>query len=115
MALLKQLSWLEPAGTVKSDRPYSIINKRPKTSPTKALAFEAINSDGTRQTRREQVLAIIKANPGYSRADIAEVGNMRLASVCGRVNEIIAAGEAVEIGVKHDCETGKAVARIYPA
>jgi len=77
---------------------------------TKQKSLREITDDGTRSKRRRQVYVLISEYPKRSRADIAKLGHLRLASVCGRVNELIAAGKVVEVGTKVDEETHKTVA-----
>lgn len=58
---------------------------------TSLKAYDAIQADGTAKTQAGRVLAFIRRNPRCSRAEIAAGTGIRLASVCGRVKEMLEA------------------------
>jgi len=85
-----------------------------KVSDTSKKAYAEITADGTKSTLRRRVLTEVMEFPGLTRSEIAERLQMRLASVCGRVAELIADGQVLESGTKVDEQTHKTVARLWP-
>lgn len=85
-----------------------------RVSDTSKKAYAEITADGTKSTLRRRVLAAIMEGPGLTRSELAEQYGIRLASVCGRVAELIADGQVREAGTKVDEHTCKTVARLWP-
>lgn len=79
-------------------------------APTSREAFKTINENGKRITLRARVYEAIKVNPLISRMELSLLYNIRLSSVCGRVNELIGDGLISEQGSKRDPQTGMTVA-----
>lgn len=81
------------------------------TAHTSRLAYDEIRADGTTSKQCGIILDLLRTFPDrpFSRFDIHGVTGMRLASVCGRVNEMIAVGLVVETGTKVDPLTSKTV------
>lgn len=58
---------------------------------------------------QQRLMDAIEDGQDYSRSELAAITGMRLSSVCGRVNELIAA-QRLEHGPQRSCrETGKTV------
>lgn len=79
------------------------------TAQTSKDAYQRHRDSGKALTQAQRVLAFIRENPRCSRADIAAGTGIRLASVCGRVNELLEAKDVREQGVKTDMDTGMRV------
>jgi predicted transcriptional regulator len=77
-------------------------------------SYDAIHADGTAITQAGRVLAYIRRHPGCSRNDIAEGTGIRLASVCGRVKEMLEDKRPpiIERGNKVDPVTRMSVAKL---
>jgi DNA-binding IclR family transcriptional regulator len=63
----------------------------------------------TAETRRQQILDALFLKPPMTRAELARATGMRLSSVCGRVNELIAEGKVRVDGTAYDAETQRHV------
>lgn len=84
-----------------------------RVSDTSKKAYAEITVDGTKSTLRRRVLAAIMEFPGLTRSEISEKYGIRLASVCGRVAELVADRQVRECGTKIDEQTKKTVARLW--
>ena len=78
-------------------------------SYTSKKAYAEITADGTKETQAQKVYNVIKRLPRITRANIADFSGIRLASVCGRVNELLVAGKIKENGLITDMATNKTV------
>ncbi len=58
---------------------------------------------------KEQIVAALLMRAPMTRAELAAVLGLRLSSVCGRVNELLASGLVVVAGTKFDAETKRNV------
>jgi predicted transcriptional regulator len=72
-------------------------------------ALNEISNTGQRETLKERVYQIIRMRGKTTRAEIAAKHDLRLASVCGRVKELIDDLRVFEDGTTTDEETGKTV------
>jgi len=59
-------------------------------------AYDSVKASGVAVSQRNRVVAWIRAHPRCSRSDISEGTGVRLASVCGRVNELLKVGAIFE-------------------
>lgn len=83
---------------------------------TSKAAHRDNEQSGFNSTKRAKVFSFIYENPGCSRADIERgIDDMRINCVCGRVNELLAAGAVYEDGCKHDPLSGRSVNRLFVA
>jgi hypothetical protein len=84
---------------------------------TSLWAYDEIRSDGTTSKQCAVILDLLRTFPDrlFSRFDIHSVTGLRLASVTGRVNEMIAVGLVVETGTKVDPLTSKTVKTLKAA
>ena len=82
---------------------------------TSKAAFIELNESGKAATKRIQVMWCVAANPGCSRLDVSRLTGIPINCVCGRVNELLAAGTLRENGCKHDPDSGRSVNRLYVA
>lgn len=73
---------------------------------TSLLAYEQLVATGKDKTMRARILKYVIDHPGKTRNELALRLSMRLASVCGRANELVAAGLLVEDGTRMDAVTG---------
>jgi predicted transcriptional regulator len=72
-------------------------------------ALSEITNSGQRETVKERVYQIIKWRGKTTRAEIAAKHDIRLATVCGRVKELIDELRVFEDGTIVDLETKKTV------
>lgn len=79
---------------------------------TSKRAYAEIVADGTEISQTERVYQAIMLFPFISRSELADVLQLRLASVCGRVNLLLKKQRVCEDGEKIDGVTGKSVARL---
>lgn len=82
---------------------------------TSKAAFIELNESGKATSKRIQVMWCVAANPGASRLEVSQLTGIPINSVCGRVNELIAAGTIKENGCKHDSGTWRSVNMLYMA
>lgn len=80
---------------------------------TSKAAFIDLNESGKATTKRIQIMWCIAANPGCSRLEVSQLTGISINCVCGRVNELLAAGTIKENGCKHDSGTGRSVNRLF--
>lgn len=81
-------------------------------APTSKQAYAEITESGHKVTLREKIYTFILLYPGSTRAQIAQYSGIRLASVCGRVAELVIDGLVIERGTTVDKETGKTVSKL---
>lgn len=74
---------------------------------TRAESLAAVKPEAT--VRRQQILDALFLRPPMTRSELAKATKMRLSSVCGRVNELIEAGEVAVSGTVWDSETERNV------
>ena len=84
-------------------------------SYTSKKAYAEITEDGTKETQAQKIYNAIKRLSRTTRAELSAVTGLRLASVCGRVNELIAAGKIKENGLITDPNTNKTVSLLEVA
>jgi predicted transcriptional regulator len=89
------------------------LNLLNRVADTSRKAYAEICIDGSKSTRRRQVLSAIMTHPGITRGELAELLSVRLSGVCGRCAELIADGHIRENGVKQDEYTRKTVAMLW--
>lgn len=81
---------------------------------TSKAAYLANQESGFNSTKRAKIFNYIFENPGCSRADIERgLLGIKINCVCGRVNELLTSGAVIELGCKHDVETGRSVNCLY--
>ena len=80
---------------------------------TSWAAYQDIIRGGVAETQAEQVLQTINFIPfGISRAEISQALGMRINSVCGRVNELLAK-EVIYVAEVSECSvTGRNVEKL---
>ncbi|QHJ79468.1 MAG: hypothetical protein [Caudoviricetes sp.] len=80
---------------------------------TSWAAYQDIIRGGVAETQAEQVLQTINFLPsGISRAEISQALGMRINSVCGRVNELLAK-EVIYVAEVSECSvTGRNVEKL---
>ena len=76
-------------------------------SHTKSQSFEEMT--GSKLTEQQQMIMAVFAHPlvRRTREDIAMATNLKLASVCGRVRELMDAGQLVHRGERRDHMTNR--------
>lgn len=82
---------------------------RTAVSATSLAAYDSIKASGKQSTQAMRVLEYIGRHPFSSRNDIAEGTGLRLASVCGRVDELLEDEVIEERGIKADPISGHTV------
>jgi hypothetical protein len=78
-------------------------------SDTSKKAYAEITADGSKMTQEQIVFNAIMRLLRTTRAELSVKTGLRLASVCGRVNTLIAKGKIRENGVITDPTTNKTV------
>lgn len=77
---------------------------------TKLVSYLEETASGRRTTVRQKIMdLLLNRSKGYTRFEIATALNLRLSSVCGRINEILYDGMAEVVGEKEDPQTRKIV------
>ena len=77
--------------------------------PTSWQAYQDILRGGVANTQAEQVLQVINWHEGLTRAEVAKVTDMRINSVCGRVNELLSSEVIYVSGTRKCSVTGRVV------
>jgi hypothetical protein len=80
-----------------------------KKNFTKVNSYNQFMSEYTSKTYQTIFKILQLADEPLSRADIANDGQLRLATVCGRVAELIEAGAIRVVGTKIDMKTKRPV------
>jgi len=62
---------------------------------TSLLTYIGITNDGTATTMRGRVFKAIQSNPGYTRAELAQLTGIKINSLTGRVNELLQVNDAI--------------------
>lgn len=76
---------------------------------TKVQSLNKLNATPARDHQYGIILKVLDETPRLSRSDIADVTDLRLSSVCARVNEMMKRGWLVENGTKYDLTTNRNV------
>lgn len=74
---------------------------------TSIKAYTEIVAEGRAITQRDKILELIKRIGSLTREEISECTGLRLASVCGRVNELIRDGLLEERVTTRSRHTGR--------
>lgn len=76
---------------------------------TSIVNYHAHRDSGRAGTQAGTLLALMAPGRMYSRSELADAAGMRLSSVCGRVNELLALGLLVEGRARPCLVTGRTV------
>lgn len=78
----------------------------PRPSETKAKSFDQLANISD---KHKQIIKALEDQPDLTRAELASVCDLRLSSVCGRVNELIKKKMVKISGTKEDKSSGRMV------
>lgn len=70
-------------------------------------AYAELSASGKKLTQQERVLQVLSECAPLTRNELSERTGLRLSSVCGRVNELVAKGLAGSIGARRCTVTDK--------
>ena len=74
---------------------------------TSREAYWSLVAERKLQPMEEKILVLLSDNIARTRKEIRDKTGLELASVCGRVNSLLAAGLVKIVGEKRDSKTGK--------
>ena len=78
----------------------------PRPSETKAKSFDMLANVSE---KHKQILKALETQPDLTRAELALVCDLRLSSICGRVNELLKKKLIKPSGTKEDKSSGRMV------
>lgn len=78
-------------------------------SDTSVDAYNEHKESGKLGKQAMSIMAGLEPNKDYSRREISKLLKMELSSVCGRVNELLAAGLMLELETRKCLVTGKTI------